>query len=101
MQIVQTLKEVALDKLCVTSGEALDMTANITDTAQFRAILESHAHSELGSTYVRRRIELLERLTCAYKGRHRSDIVAIGGGYGVDDQTGLPKMPDNPFEGME
>lgn len=89
-----------MEKLCVTEGEALDMTANITDSRQFAAILESHAHSELGSTYVRRRIELLERLTCAYKGRHRSDLVAIGRGYN-EEENQLPILPTNPFEGVE
>lgn len=100
MELIQTLKEQALDKLCVTEGEALDETANITDAGQFKAILESHAHQQLGSTYVRRRIELLERLTCAYNGRHRSDIVAIGSSIG-DDGTYGQLAPGNPFQGLE
>ncbi len=76
--IVKTLKESALDKLSATGGKELDISANLTDPGQFEAILESHAHSQLGSTYVIERCDLLKRLTNSYGGRFRSDIVEIG-----------------------
>lgn len=67
--------------MSATEGVELDLTANLTSSEQFRAIMESHAHSNLGSEYITSRVDLLKRLTCSYEGRHRSDIVAIGKGY--------------------
>ena len=78
MQIMKTLKETAIDKLSATEGKELDISANITNPGQFDAILESHAHSHLGSKYVIDRCDLLKRLTNSYMGRYRTDIVTIG-----------------------
>lgn len=76
--IIKGLKEESLDRLSVTRGPELDLTANFSDPSQIQAVLEMHAHSYLGSDYVRDTCELLERLTCSYGGRHRTDIVEIG-----------------------
>lgn len=76
--MLKTLKETAIDKLSATEGKELDISANLTDPGQFDAILESHAHSHLGSKYVIDRCDLLKRLTNSYQGRYRSDIVQIG-----------------------
>lgn len=94
MQIIKTLKEVALDKLSATEGVELDLTANLTNSEQFRAIMESHAHSHLGSDYITGRVDLLKRLTCSYEGRHRSDIVAIGKGFDDNRFFGRPTDGD-------
>ena len=78
MQILKTLKETAIDKLSATEGKDLDISANLTSADQFDAILESHAHSHMGSKYVIDRCDLYKRLTISYMGRFRNDIVAIG-----------------------
>ena len=78
VQIIKTLKETAVDKLSATEGKELDISANLTSADQFAVILESHAHSHLGSTYVIERCDLLKRLTNSYHGRFRTDIVEIG-----------------------
>lgn len=76
--IIKGLKEQSLDRLSVTHGAELDLTANFTSPDQISAVMEMHAHAYLGSNYVRDRCELLERLTASYMGRHRTDIVEIG-----------------------
>lgn len=77
-EIIKGLKEESLDRLSVTHGAELDLTANFTSPEQIMAVMEMHAHAYLGSAYVRDRCELLERLTCSFGGRHRTDIVDIG-----------------------
>ena len=91
MEILKGLKEQALDKLSVTKGEELDLTANFQSSKQIYAILELHAHECLGSKYVTKRKELFERLTCSYQGTHRTNIVDIG-------KTG---MMNNDYGGLE
>lgn len=78
MEILKGLKEQCVDKLSFTGGKELEMTSFLTSGNQVRAILECHAHSYLGSRYVRDRCEVLERLTCSFQGRHRTDLVEIG-----------------------
>lgn len=90
-EILKGLKEQALDKLSVTGGKEMDLTANFNSGGQIRAILELQAHECLGSKYVKERKELLERLTCSYNGTHRSNIVDIG-------KTG---MMNNDFGALE
>lgn len=80
MQLLKTLKETAIDKLSATEGKDLDISANLTHPDQIGVILESHAHSMLGSEYVIDRCDLYKRLTVSYMGRYRSDIVTIGTG---------------------
>ena len=89
-EIWKGLKEQTIDKLSVTGGRELDLTANLTSGKQMRYIMQAHAHQYLGSKYIRDRCELLERLTCSYQGRHRTDLVDVG-------KSGK----DNDFGGME
>lgn len=77
MQDFRTVKEQALDHLSVTSGDELDISCNITHSSQIEVVLESEAHSILGSQYKRENTERLLRLTCGFMGRHRSDVVEI------------------------
>lgn len=91
MELLKTLKEQCVDKLSFTGGKELDLSANLTSGNQMRAILECHAHSYLGSRYVKDRCELLERLTCSYMGRHRTDVVEIGKSGGQDGFFGGPE----------
>lgn len=75
--IIETVREAAIRKLTVTGGPELDLAANLTSTAQMEVLLEMHAHYCLGSKYVIEKKELMERLTCAYQGRLRSDLVEV------------------------
>lgn len=78
MDILKGLKEISLDRLSVTGGKELDITSCFTSGEQIDFVMEAMAHSYLGSRYIRERKELLERLTCSYGGRHRTDVVDIG-----------------------
>lgn len=78
MEILKTLKEQCVDKLTETKGEALQIGCNISSGQQMSYILQSHAHSYLGSAYITSRCEMLERLTISYQGRGRTDLVDVG-----------------------
>lgn len=77
MQELKTVKEQAIDHLAITDGNELDITCNLTSPEQMHIVLESEAHSVLGSKYIGRTTERLLRLTNSYGARHRSDIVEI------------------------
>lgn len=77
MQELRTLKEQAIDHLAITDGDELDITCNLTSSQQLRIVMESEAHTFLGSKYNRQYTERMLRLTNSYQGRHRSDIVEI------------------------
>lgn len=78
VQIIQTLKETALDKLGATEGEDLDISCNLTSSRQADAIMEAHAHQSLGCEYVKGRVDLLKRLTKSYQSRYTDQVVQIG-----------------------
>lgn len=63
--------------MSVTEGKELDNTCNLTSASQLKIVLESEAHSILGSSYMDKTTERLLRLTNSYMARHRSDIVEI------------------------
>lgn len=77
MQELKTVKEQAIDHLAITEGEELDISCNLTSSEQMHIILESEAHSVLGSIYNQRTTARLLRLTNSFGARHRSDIVEI------------------------
>lgn len=77
MQEFRTVKEQAMDHLSVTQGDELDISCNLMNSAQLEIVLESEAHTVLGSQYIREITERMLRLTCGYMGRHRSDLVEI------------------------
>lgn len=74
---LKTVKEQAIDHLSVTEGDELDITCNITASQQMQIVMESEAHSMLGSTYHNKTTARLLRLTNSYGARHRQDIVEI------------------------
>lgn len=78
MEILKTLKEQCVDRLCETKGEALQIGCNLSSGRQMGYILQSHAHAYLGSSYITSRCEMLERLTISYQGRGRTDLVEVG-----------------------
>lgn len=77
MQELRTVKEQAIDHLSTTSGAELDISCNLTSAQQLQLVLESEAHTVLGSTYILSYTERMLRLTNSYGARHRSDIVEI------------------------
>lgn len=77
MQEFRTVKEQALDHLSVTAGDELDLSCNLTSGHQLEIVLESEAHTMLGSRYIQQVTERMLRLTCGYQARHRQDIVEI------------------------
>lgn len=77
MQELRTLKEQAIDHLAITDGDELDITCNLSSSQQLKIVLESEAHTVLGSRYIRQTTERMLRLTNSYQARHRSDIVEI------------------------
>lgn len=77
MQELKTIKEQALDHLSVTSGDELDISCNLTSNSQLEIVLESEAHTILGSQYIRETTERMLRLTNGYQARHRQDVVEI------------------------
>lgn len=77
MQELKTIKEQALDHLSVTKGDELDISCNLTSSSQLMIVLESEAHTILGSQYVRETTERMLRLTNGFQARHRQDIVEI------------------------
>lgn len=77
MQELKTIKEQALDHLSVTSGDELDISCNLTSNSQLEIVLESEAHTILGSQYVRETTERMLRLTNGFQARHRQDVVEI------------------------
>lgn len=90
---IKTLKDRCVDALQYTTGELLQISANLQSTQQFAVVLEAHAHSVLGSKYVPQRAETMLRLSDSYKGKMRDDIVKIGSGSNKDPQqsTGGPQ----------
>lgn len=78
MDIIKSLKEQVVDRLTEIHGEPLQIGCNLTSGRQIRYIMQSHAHTYLGSAYVCDRCETLERLTISYQGRGRTDLVDVG-----------------------
>lgn len=77
MQEFRTVREQTIDHLSTTGGNELDLTCNITHSKQLELVLESEAHSMLGSRYIQERTERMLRLTCGFQAQHRRDLVEI------------------------
>lgn len=77
MEIKQS-KDVCIDKLTSTSGEDLDIMANLTNSAQMSAVMLGYVGAALNSQYRVKRCELLLRLSVSWRGRGRDDLTGIG-----------------------
>lgn len=79
MDIIKDFQEVCLDKLTVTSGEALEITANITSPKQLDLVTMGNVYGENGlrSRYFTQQKESMLRLTCSLGGRARTDITEV------------------------
>lgn len=80
MQIMKDFQEVCLDKITITDGPGLEMTANITSASQMDLMLLGNVYGRYGlrSRYFGEQHNTALRLTCSYQGRCRTDIVDIG-----------------------
>lgn len=88
MQELKTIKEQAIDHLAITDGDELDITCNLRSSQQMQIVLESEAHTILGSIYHRRTTERMLRLTNSVDARHRQDIVEIAKASRFDQDGG-------------
>lgn len=94
-EMIKDFQEVCLDKLSVTEGPDLEMTANITSASQFDLVLMGGVYGDHGlrSQYFRGQQDRCLRLTVSFMGRGRSDIVEIG------KSVKLPTWGVGPFNG--
>lgn len=95
VEVIKDFQEVCLDKLSVTEGPALEMTANITSSSQFDLVLMGGVYGDHGlrSQYFRGQQDRCLRLTISYLARGREDIVQIG------KSVKLPTFGAGPFSG--
>lgn len=79
VEFFKDFQEVCLDKLTEPSGPALEMTANITSSAQMDLVLMGNVYGNNGlrSRYFMQQRDTLLRLTCSFQGRCRSDITEV------------------------
>lgn len=78
MDIIKTFREIALERISKTEGKDLEISCNLTTSSQFGLIVESYAHSVLGSTYTSDEKDLYLRITKGYNANYTSDVVKIG-----------------------
>lgn len=90
VEFVKDFQEVCLDKITCTHGEGLEMTANLTSSKQFDLVTMGNVYGKHGlrSRYFAEQKDALLRLTCAYQGRCRADIVEIGKSVKLPIMTG-------------
>lgn len=80
MEILKDFQEVCLDKLTVTHGKELEISANITSAKQLDLVMMGNVYGQNGlrSRYFETQKDSMLRLTCSFEGRCRTDIVEIG-----------------------
>ena len=77
MQIKQS-RDICIDKLTSTSGEDLEIMANLTSSQQAAAVVEGDVAKALGSEFGVDQYQMLLRLTVSWQGRGRDDLTGIG-----------------------
>lgn len=77
MELKQT-RDSIVDKLTETHGEPLEITSNITSSAQIDAVMDGFVSMQFGSKYARGQVELLLRMSLGWQGRARDDLTGIG-----------------------
>lgn len=75
VEFLKTFRQLAIEVLSKTHGEDLQISANLTSPSQFKLILETYAHKELGSEFVIGEEETYLRITKAYNSKF-GDYVA-------------------------
>ena len=77
MEVKQS-KDVCIEKLTSTSGQDLEITANITHPAQMGVVMEGYVCRELNVRYGIEKYQMMLRLTDSFKARARDDLTGIG-----------------------
>ena len=80
VELFKEFQEVCVDTLAATHGEALEISAYLTDPEQIEVVLESYVYGPAGlnSRYVPRRNESFLRLTKSVNGQFANNVVEIG-----------------------
>lgn len=80
MDILKDFKEICLDKLTVTEGKELEITANLTTPSQLDAIIMGNVYGNCGlkSRYYISQRDALLRATISQGGNGRAGIIEIG-----------------------
>ena len=69
VEFLKTFRQLAIEVLSKTHGEDLQISANLTSPSQFKLILETYAHKELGASFVVGEEETYLRITKAYNSK--------------------------------
>ena len=77
-QTVLGLRDRIVNALSSTKGEQLEITANLTSSAQVELVMESMALEHLGRKFAVTESEKMLRLSCSWQGKSRNDLVEIG-----------------------
>lgn len=77
-QTVLGLRDRIVNALSSTKGEQLEITSNLTSSAQVELVMESMALEHLGSKFAVTESEKMLRLSCSWQGKSRNDLVEIG-----------------------
>lgn len=77
MELKQS-RDVCIDKLTSVDGVDLEITANITNASQVKAIMQGYVGIALNSKFGKDQFQMLLRLTDSWHGRCRSDLTEIG-----------------------
>lgn len=77
MEIKQS-KDVCIDHLTSTTGEDLEIMANLQNPSQMNVVMQGFIGQGLNSQYRVERTYRLLRATVSWKGRGRDDLTNIG-----------------------
>ena len=77
MEIKQS-KDVCIDHLTSTTGEDLEIMANLQNPSQMNVVMQGFIGQGLNSQYRVERTYRLLRATVSWKGRGRDDLRSIG-----------------------
>ena len=77
MEIEQT-RDTVVKKLTVTSGEEMQIMANLSHPSQINVMVEGLVSSLIGDDVGEQEVNVLLRGTVGYRGRGRDDLTGIG-----------------------
>ena len=89
MEIKQS-KDVCIDHLTSTTGEDLEIMANIQNPTQMGVVMQGFIGKALNSQYRVERTYRLLRATVSWKGRGRDDLTTIGKVADIQGWQGSP-----------
>lgn len=75
---IQQSRDTCIDKLTSTSGESLEIMANVIHSTQITAVIEGYVSRALGSRFGVEQYQMLLRCSVSWRGRGRDDLTGIG-----------------------